>query len=122
MVLTLLRALPGVRDLIVTVACGIVTRRLSASPGAPGPHDFVVRNRFARQTIRLHPSHPASNTRDDREAPLVSRKSGRMCERAFAAQPPVAGTEPVAPLSGRACSRARDSSGVFLNPNSCKGL
>src|SRR6202008_541378 len=56
MVLTLLRALPGVRDLIVTVACGIITRRLSASPGAPGPHDFVVRNRFARQTIRLHPS------------------------------------------------------------------
>src|ERR1700757_123339 len=43
MVLTLLRALPGFRDLIVTVACGIITRKLSASPGAPGPHDFAVR-------------------------------------------------------------------------------
>ena len=37
-------------------------------------------------------------------------------------QPPVAGTEPVAPKSDRACKRARDSSGVFLNPNSCKGF
>src|SRR5262249_54345667 len=39
----LLRALPGVRDLIVTVARRFVTRRLSASPGAPGPHVFAVR-------------------------------------------------------------------------------
>src|SRR5216683_4523940 len=53
---------------------------------------------------------------------LVSRKSVRMCERAVADQPPVAGTEPVAPKGDRACSRARDSSGVFLNPNSCKGF
>jgi hypothetical protein len=53
---------------------------------------------------------------------LVSRKSVRMCERAVAHQPPVAGTEPVAPKSDRACVRARDSSGVFLNPNSCKGF
>jgi len=53
---------------------------------------------------------------------LVSRKSARMCERAVAHQPPVAGTEPVAPKGDRACSRARDSSGVFLNPNSCKGF
>src|SRR5882757_1389940 len=37
-------------------------------------------------------------------------------------QPPVAGTEPVAPKGDRACNRARDSSGVFLNPNSCKGF
>src|SRR5258706_11270189 len=53
---------------------------------------------------------------------LVSRKSVRMCERAVADQPPVAGTEPVAPKGDRACIRARDSSGVFLNPNSCKGF
>jgi hypothetical protein len=44
-----LRALPGVRDLIVTVACD-TSRRLSASPGAPGPHDFAVRNSRARRT------------------------------------------------------------------------
>jgi hypothetical protein len=55
-----IRALPGVRDLIVTVACR--SRRagpegptspiskLSASPGAPGPHDFAVRNSRARRT------------------------------------------------------------------------
>src|SRR5689334_13894446 len=53
---------------------------------------------------------------------LVSRKFGRMCERAVAHQPPVAGTEPAAPKGDRACNRARDSSGVFLNPNSCKGF
>jgi hypothetical protein len=45
-----------------------------------------------------------------------------MCERAVASEPPVAGTEPVAPKGDRACERARDSSGVFLNPNSCKGF
>jgi hypothetical protein len=80
------RALPGVRDLIVTVTSGSrrvgpegptsPIRSLSASPGAPGPHDFAVRDRFARQTIRPRPSHPASNTRDDREAPLSQRRDG----------------------------------------------
>ena len=71
MVLTLLRAPPGVHDLLVTVACKIIACRLSTSPGVPGPHDFAVRNRAARHTIRSRPSHPAPNTRDDGEAPLV---------------------------------------------------
>jgi hypothetical protein len=53
---------------------------------------------------------------------LVSWKSVRMCERAVGLKPPVAGTEPVAPKGDRVCKRARDSSGVFLNPNSCKGF
>ncbi len=53
---------------------------------------------------------------------LVCWKSVRMCERAVISEPPVAGTEPVAPKGDRACKRARDSSGVFLNPNSCKGF
>jgi hypothetical protein len=53
---------------------------------------------------------------------LVSQKFGRMCERAVDQQPPVAGTEPVAPKGDEACNRARDSSGVFLNPNSCMGF
>jgi hypothetical protein len=35
------RALPGVRDLIVTVARGMVFRRLSTSPRVPGPHAFA---------------------------------------------------------------------------------
>jgi hypothetical protein len=29
---------------------------------------------------------------------------------------------PLRPKGDRACVRARDSSGVFLNPNSCKGF
>src|SRR5262244_1020509 len=53
---------------------------------------------------------------------LVSKNFGRMCERAVGSEPPVAGTEPAAPKGDRACKRARDSSGVFLNPNSCKGF
>ena len=57
-----------------------------------------------------------------RACALVSSKSVRMCKRAAAHQPPVAGAEPVAPKGDRACNRARDSSGVFLNPNSCKGF
>ena len=70
MVLTLLRALPGVHDRLVTVACGIIIRKLSASPGAPGSHDFAVRFSALRLNAPPRPSHPASNTRDDREAPL----------------------------------------------------
>src|SRR4029078_8358296 len=53
---------------------------------------------------------------------LVSEKFVRMCERAVFQEPPVAGTEPVAPKGDGACIRARDSSSVFLNPNSCKGF
>src|SRR5262249_1911161 len=50
-----LRALPGVHDLLVTVACEIITRRLGTSPGVPGPHDFAVRISRARRTrCRVH--------------------------------------------------------------------
>jgi hypothetical protein len=67
------------------------------------------------------PLHPQPRVRDDHDTPLVSGKFGRMCERAVGWQPPVAGTEPATPKGDRACTRARDSSGVFLNP-SCKGF
>jgi hypothetical protein len=75
---------------------------LSACIGAPEPHDFTVRRpairlRFAAHLTRQRPSHCRSNVRDDRDTPLVSRKFGRMCERAVAHQPPVAGTEPATP-------------------------
>jgi hypothetical protein len=40
-VLTLIRDLPGVPGLLATVIHGIITRELSASVGAPGPHDFT---------------------------------------------------------------------------------
>jgi hypothetical protein len=46
------RAFPGVRDLIVTVVRGIIiTRDLSTSPGAPGPHASAVRRDITRQSI-----------------------------------------------------------------------
>ena len=55
-----------------------------------------------RPAIRFMPDAAAStasrpNVRDDRDTPLVSAKSVRMCERAVRAKPPVAGTEPVTP-------------------------
>src|SRR5262249_31355559 len=66
-----------VHDLLVTVACGIVTRKLSTSPGVPGPHDFAVRSSRARRTRCQRPPHPASTFRDDRDTPLASRRDGR---------------------------------------------
>ena len=41
MVYGLWRALPGVHDLVVTVACRLVTGRLNTSPGVPGPRAFA---------------------------------------------------------------------------------
>ena len=52
----LLRALPGVRDLIVTVARD-TSRRLSTSPGVPGPHAFAVRAPAVRPTTGVRPPH-----------------------------------------------------------------
>jgi len=44
---------------------------LSACIGAPGPHDFAVRDHIARLVMcRVH-RIPALNVRDDREAPLL---------------------------------------------------
>jgi hypothetical protein len=45
-----------------------------------------------------------------------------MCERAVDQNRPLLELSPSAPKSDRACNRARDSSGVFLNPNSCTGF
>src|SRR5712664_5004695 len=53
----------------------VVSRKLSACIGAPGPHDFAVRTNAARRAIialgDVRPSHPAPNVRDDREPPLL---------------------------------------------------
>ncbi|GLH78353.1 hypothetical protein SSBR45G_32620 [Bradyrhizobium sp. SSBR45G] len=51
----------------------IGSRDLDASIGAPGPHDFAVRNGSARPAPPLRPSHPAPDIRDDAYAPLVGR-------------------------------------------------
>ena len=52
-------------------------RQLSASVGAPGPHDFAVRISAARLASPLRPPHPASNVRDDRDTPLLWRRDSR---------------------------------------------
>src|SRR5690242_15663499 len=46
-------------------------RDLSASVGAPEPHDFAVRVGIARPAIPARPPHFTPNVRDDREAPLL---------------------------------------------------
>ena len=76
MVLTLLRALPGVRDVLVTVACRLVIDRLGTSRGVPGPHDFAVRQsrRPSGERIRVHRIPP--HVRDDRETPLMRGGTG----------------------------------------------
>jgi hypothetical protein len=55
--------------------------QLDLSVGRPGPHAFAVRGTsVVAQELRPRddprPSHPASNVRDDREAPLIS-EAGR---------------------------------------------
>ena len=45
-------------------------RKLDASVGASGPHDFAVRVSAIRQRRRPRPPHPAAHVRDDRETPL----------------------------------------------------
>jgi hypothetical protein len=46
-------------------------RQVDISVGISGPHDFAVRKTRARQSRISRPSHPAPNTRDDREAPSL---------------------------------------------------
>jgi len=52
-------------------------RKLSASVGAPGPHDFAVRSSAARLASPKRPPHPTPNVRDDRDTPLLWRRDGR---------------------------------------------
>src|SRR6185312_467437 len=77
--------------------------------------------RPARRRCRVH--RISTRVRDDRDPPLVSAKSARMCERAVLAKPPVAGTEPVTPQRRQSLSSEQGTAPVvFLNPNSCKGF
>jgi len=77
MVHGLWRALPGVRALIVTVACRHEGRKLDLGIGRPGPHAFARprRSRSSSATVRVH-RMPASNVRDGRDAPLQRRRDG----------------------------------------------
>jgi len=51
----------------------------------------------------------APRVRDDRDTPLVSAKSARMCERAVLTNRPSLELSPLRPKGDRACLRARDS-------------
>ena len=65
-----LRALPGDRACLPPSFAKIAFRKLDASVGASGPHDFAVRKLAHSSARRLRPPHPAPNVRDDRETPL----------------------------------------------------
>jgi hypothetical protein len=68
-----LRALPGDRAFLPPSLARRSTRlcELSASVGAPEPHDFTVRLLRHSSDDVPRPSHPAPNVRDDREPPLL---------------------------------------------------
>jgi hypothetical protein len=53
---------------------------------------------------------------------LVSGKPVRMCERAVLTNRPPLDLSPIVLEGRRACREAWDRPGVFLNPNSCRGL
>jgi hypothetical protein len=70
------RALPGVRDLIVTVACKSSSADLAPAQGRQDHTSSPSAHSITRQSMHPRPSHPAPNTRDDREAPLLE-EAGR---------------------------------------------
>src|SRR5262245_37187983 len=61
--------------------CGSSPAKLSASVGAPGPHDFAVRTDIVRLTLPMRPSHPALYVRDDAYAPLVEAGRPRVSDQ-----------------------------------------
>jgi hypothetical protein len=71
----LLRALPGDRAFLPpsSARCASIVANLNASIGAPGPHDFAVRDirRSSLAVSRVHRIPP--RVRDVRNAPLVGR-------------------------------------------------
>ena len=64
-----LRALAGVHDLLVTVAC---SHRSAGLAPAQGRHDHTTSPSALRRSPRVapRPPHPAPNVRDDGETPL----------------------------------------------------
>jgi hypothetical protein len=74
-VLTLLRALPGVHDLVSHRRLQVISCTLSTSPGAPGPHDFAVRQSRRSSSARISVHRIPPRVRDDAYAPL-SRRDG----------------------------------------------
>jgi hypothetical protein len=70
-----MRDLPGVHDLLVTVARAMRKhhRELGTSQGVPEPHSFAVRIR-RRSSVGANASIASRSTfRDDRDTPLCKR-------------------------------------------------
>src|SRR5271166_6331276 len=95
---------------------GTVWRKLAAPVVQPA----------LRRFSRPHPIRRHSPSKDGRssERPFAPPCVRDLCQSrrtgGCSKQPPVAGSEPVA-TTAESCGEARDRSGVFLNPNSCKG-
>ena len=122
MVYGLFRALPGDR-LVDTVTGEVTSASLTPAPRRQDHTTSPSASPRSRLQRRLASTAPRPNVRDDRETPLVSAKSARMCERAVLAKPPVAGTEPVTPQRRQSLKSEQGTAPVvFLNPNSCKGF
>jgi hypothetical protein len=72
MVLTAYFVLSPVTGLFATVALKkLASRKLDASVGASGPHDFAVRAQCHSSFDMPRPPHPRLNVRDDRDTPLL---------------------------------------------------
>ena len=73
MVYDFVRALPGVHDLLVTVACGSSSADLAPAQGC---QDHTSSPSALRRSPRVapRPSHPASYVRDDGDTPLWWRR------------------------------------------------
>ena len=71
-VLTLIRALLGVPGLLATVASGIISRRLGASVGAPGPRDFTsASSAFVSRKPNVHRIPASRVVTIARNVPLI---------------------------------------------------
>jgi len=123
--------------------------KLDTSVGASGPHDFAVRDPSTpKASTGLVPVRrsfseggnsairPRAMSAPDAAASTASRPASvtiairPLCPEILAecangrliGNRPLLELSPLRPKGDRACLRARDSSGVFLNPNSCKGF
>jgi hypothetical protein len=76
MVFTVSSCSPRRPGFVASVAREASPHALDTCLGVSGPHDFAVRARHHSSVDVPRPSHPAPNTRDDREAPLLRARNG----------------------------------------------
>src|SRR6266849_5952404 len=99
-------------------------RRESRVPTAPAVSCAKTHSNRCTRAYRFSRNSPAFPTQwlYGLLRALVSAKFGRMCERAVLTNRPSLDLSPIVLEGRRACRGAWDRSGVFLNPNSCKGF